>query len=101
MPNARGYEPFSYIWVLQVNVGLTIPSFFFDCTTKTGTWRENRCRYFMDQIGYDFYKAHIPSGIRIVQDYGRQKWFNDKFWIQQQLMDEVINGNFIPNLQPT
>jgi hypothetical protein len=95
MPQHKGTEPWTDMWIMQVRVQLAQTSNLF-----------LSCRYFASEAGYLTYKDWLKAQplkapyIYLVSDYGKQKWFNDKLWINFQLNDLVINGNFQPNFSP-
>jgi hypothetical protein len=101
MPQRKGFEPFFYIWVVTV-VRTYRPPFSqnFGCA-------DSRVAFFTIEQSYLDFKKFVSSQganqsayISIVHDYGRQKWWNDKYWIDLQLHDVYINGNFVPNASP-
>ena len=100
MPAHKGVEPWTRIWVIQASVSFKpFGSQNYSCT-------QNMVAIFVTNQGYLDYKnflAHQTSTQariwRLVADYGEQKWFNDKIWMQTQFNDMLINGNFVPNLQ--
>jgi len=102
MPQPKGFEPRTFIWVLQVRKS--------NFTSGVFNYDQLAVYIFVTEGGYTDFKAWLPtqkpgtkfSGfvLGIAADYGRQNWFNDKVWMQQQFSDFAINGNFIPNLQP-
>jgi len=104
MPQHKGVEPFSYVWILQVRVKF-LPASIFCCTQcDPGKYFPVylSIRLFTTEQAYLNYKSwisaqpnHLPY-IEIVTDYGRCRWFNDKDWISFQMNDIVINGNFFP-----
>jgi hypothetical protein len=97
MPQPPGFEPYSEIWVVQVRWRYNLGGFY----TPSTTWLLG-CRYFVSESGYNSYKSWLinRTDISLVQDYGKQKWYNTKLWVNTQLMDQAINGNFSPNLLP-
>ncbi len=82
------------IWVMQVRVHFATGELFLSC------------RFFGTEPDYSAYKNYLAGQpnklpfIELVKDYGEQRWFNDRLWILFQLQDVVINGNFLPNLDP-
>ncbi len=102
MPRPKGFEPYTNLWVVQVTLQFAAPTTIFQCQT-----RFNSCRYFFSEAEYLAWKnwqigqpSQVPY-LYLTRDYGEQRWFNDKLWIQTQLQDLVINGNFVPNLEPS
>jgi hypothetical protein len=79
MPQHKGVEPWMYIWVVQVTRSYKgFGATNYDCT-------DSRVAFFGDQQSHDDFLAFInaqKSGaaaiIRLVRDYERQKWYNDK-----------------------
>lgn len=102
MPQHKGVEPFMFIWVIQVTVSYKpVGSPNYGCT-------DSRVVFFGDLQSHDDFITFVngqTSGasriIRIVHDYGKQKWFNDKLWILGTLSNVYINGNFNPAFKPT
>jgi hypothetical protein len=102
MPQHTGVEPWMRIWVVQVS-RQSKPS-----GGTNFTCFDNRVAIFTDKPGHDAFIQFLngpqsPTAsaiIRLVHDYGEQRWFNDKAWIQAQLNDIYLNGNWIPDLQP-
>jgi hypothetical protein len=101
MPRPKGFEPYTNLWVVQVRNQYPTPTSVFSCQTMFLS-----CRYFfsLDQyLAWKQWQASQPLKLPytyVVSDYGRQHWYNDKLWIQTQLQNLVINGNFQPDLQP-
>jgi hypothetical protein len=101
MPQHKGVEPFMFIWVIQVTVTYKgTGSQHYDCV-------DSRVVFFGDQQTHDDFLTFVngqKSGgtriIRVVHDYQRQKWFNDKLWILATLQNVYINGNFNPAILP-
>jgi len=107
MPQHKGVEPFTFIWVIQVSVSYKPACFDNSTCSKSYACTDRKCVFFGDQAGHDDFLTFIngqTSGasriIRLVQDYGRQKWFNDKLWIIGTLQNLYVNGNFNPNFFP-
>jgi len=88
-----------FIWVLQIEVnqvqnGKIVATFL-------------KVNIFVTEQGYLDFKNFLQhqtaqqAFIFVMRtDYGRQKWWNDKVWIQAQMNNSFINGNFSPNLLP-
>ena len=97
-----------FIWVVQVVVSYKPSCFDGSVCSKSFACSDSRVVFFGDQQGHDDFLAFIngqTSGgsriIRLVHDYGKQKWFNDKLWILFTLQNVYVNGNFSPTFRPT
>ena len=108
MPQHKGVEPFMFIWVIQVTVSYKPTCFDGSLCSKSYACTDSRVVFFGDQGSHDDYLTFINgqvSGasriIRLVHDYGKVRWFNDKLWILFTLQNVFINGNFDPNFRPT
>jgi len=102
MPQHKGFEPFTFLWALQVRVRYKgIGASSYDCA-------DTKMVFFADETSKNNYANFIATGqkssdprhIELVRDLGRVKWFNDRLWIVQQMMDVFTNGNFDENLLP-
>lgn len=101
MPQHPGFEPFMFIWVIQVEISEKVP---FTTSTR---FLYLKVIYFTTEQGYLDWKNWLPTQtttqaryFSIRSDYGKQKWYNDKVWIQAQLSNQFTNGNWSPNLLP-
>jgi hypothetical protein len=99
MPQHPGFEPFMFVWVIQAEVNQVLNG------KITATFL--KVNLFTTEQGYSDWKAWLRTQTaqqafiyNIRTDYGLQKWYNDRVWIQQQMSDMFINGNWIPNLLP-
>ncbi len=88
-----------FVWVIQAEVNQVINNKIAATFLKVNL--------FVTEQGYLDWKAWTTHQTaqqayiyNIRADYGRQKWYNDKVWIQTQMNDMFVNGNFVPNLQP-
>ena len=107
MPQAKGHEPFMFIWVIQVSVSYKPACFDNSSCSKSYACIDRSCVFFGDQQSHDDYLTFVKGQtftasriIAVVHDYGRQKWFNDKLWILGTLSNLFVNGNFSPSFLP-
>jgi hypothetical protein len=108
MPQHKGVEPFMYIWIVQVAVSYKPLCFDNSTCSKSFACTDSRVVFFGEQRSHDDFleflnhqTAQQSRIIRLVHDYGRQRWFNDKLWILFTLQNVYINGNFDPSFKPT
>ena len=99
MPQHPGFEPFMWIWVIQAEVNQV------QSGKITATFL--KVNFFVTEQGYLDWKDFLTHQTatqafiyNIRTDYGRQKWYNDKVWIQATLNNSFINGNFSPSIVP-
>jgi len=101
MPRPKGFEPFTYVWVLDVfyDIGQMVTSqAAIDFCNAHGIFlvpaSHNQRRYFFDEQSYQDYKTFLQSNTTkktfplalLSSDIGKTKWFNSKFWIQNELL---------------
>ena len=109
MPQHKGFEPFMRIWVVQVTVSYHPTCFDNSICQQSLSCTDSRVVFFGDQQSHDDFINYIAGQvggsraariIRLVRDYGQQKWWNDKVWILFTLQNVYINGNFDPTFRP-
>jgi hypothetical protein len=101
MPQHKGFEPSTRIWVVQVYQKQQVSTWKDPSSGATMTWLL-KLKVLPTEQDYTNYKTGLTSSqtTGIATDYGMQLWRNKKTFISGQFDNVYINGNWIPNFNP-